>query len=172
MGVDNGEIVGDVMLGLFVAKKIADRHETQKAARAEGITFEEMRLREQAARYRAKASRPYMMFQERKQKKWAARANACDEQLARFEETRRKAAATQPSGNQTNNENQATNYHQNTQCFCRQCGAAKVEGAVFCGKYGTKITSTKQQPYVPEANIIVNGSSTTNPNYQPVEYKY
>ena len=111
MGVDNGEIVGDVMLGLFVAKKIADRHETQKAARAEGITFEEMRLREQAARYRAKASRPYMMFEERKQKKWTARANACDEQLARFEETRRKAAVNRP--NQTNNENQAANYHQN-----------------------------------------------------------
>ena len=92
MGVDNGEIVGDVMLGLFVAKKIADRHETQKAAKAEGITFEEMKLREKAARYRAKASRPYMMFEERKQKKWNARANACDEQLARFEETRRKAA--------------------------------------------------------------------------------
>ena len=146
MGVDNGEIVGDVMLGLFVAKKIADRHETQKAARAEGITFEEMRLREQAARYRAKASRPYMMFEERKQKKWTARANACDEQLARFEETRRKAAANQPN-NQTNNENQGSN--QNA-CFCRQCGAAKVEGAVFCGKCGTKISSTKQQPYVPK----------------------
>ena len=170
MGVDNGEIVGDVMLGLFVAKKIADRHETQKAARAEGITFEEMRLREQAARYRAKASRPYMMFQERKQKKWAARPNACDEQLARFEETRRKAAANQPN----NNENQATNYHQTTnQCFCRQCGAAKVEGAVFCGKCGTKIesSSTKQQPYVPEANVM-SIVSPTNPNYQPVEYKY
>ena len=166
MGVDNGEIVGDVMLGLFVAKKIADRHETQKAARAEGITFEEMRLREQAARYRAKASRPYMMFEERKQKKWTARANACDEQLARFEETRRKAAANHP--NQTNNENQATN--QNA-CFCRQCGAAKVEGAVFCGKCGTKITSTKQQPYVPEANVM-SMVSPTNPNYQPVEYKY
>lgn len=168
MGVDNGEIVGDVMLGLFVAKKIADRHETQKAARAEGITFEEMRLREQAARYRAKASRPYMMFEERKQKKWTARANACDEQLARFEETRRKAAATQPK-NQINNENQGSN--QNTQCFCRQCGAAKVEGAVFCGKCGTKITSTKQQPYVPEANVM-SIVSPTNPNYQPVEYKY
>lgn len=147
MGVDNGEIVGDVMLGLFVAKKIADRHETQKAARAEGITFEEMRLREQAARYRAKASRPYMMFEERKQKKWTAKANACDEQLARFEETRRKAAANQPN----NNENQATNYHQTTnQCFCRQCGAAKVEGAKFCGKCGTKISSSFQQPYVPK----------------------
>ena len=171
MGVDNGEIVGDVMLGLFVAKKIADRHETQKAARAEGITFEEMKLREQAARYRAKASRPYMMFEERKQKKWAARANACDEQLDRFEETRRKAAANHP--NQTNNENQATNYHQNTQCYCRQCGAAKVEGANFCGKCGTKVTSsTKQQPYVPEAHVM-SMVSPTNPNYsyQPVEYK-
>merc|ERR1712206_12191 len=76
MGVDNGEIVGDVMLGLFVAKKIADRHETQKAAR-----------------YRAKASRPYMMFEERKQKKWTARANACDEQLARFEESSDKLSS-------------------------------------------------------------------------------
>ena len=160
MGVDNGEIVGDVMLGLFVAKKIADRHETQKAAKAEGITFEEMKLREQAARYRAKASRPYMMFEERKQKKWTARANACDEQLARFEETRRKAAANQPN-NRTNNENQGSN--QNA-CFCRQCGAAKVEGAKFCGKCG--------QPYhVPEANVM-SIVSPTNPNYQPVEYKY
>jgi len=166
MGIDNGEIVGDVMLGLFVAKKIADRHETQKAARAEGITFEEMRLREQAARYRAKASRPYMMFEERKQKKWTARANACDEQLARFEETRRKAAANHP--NQTNNENQATN--QNA-CFCRQCGAAKIEGAKFCGKCGTKITSASQQSYVPDTNVM-SMVSPTNPNYQPVEYKY
>ena len=169
MGVDNGEIVGDVMLGLFVAKKIADRHETQKAAKAEGITFEEMRLRERAARYRAKASRPYMMFEERKQKKWTARANACDEQLARFEETRRKAAATRPNNQTNNNENLGSN--KNTQCFCRQCGAAKIEGAVFCGKCGTKITSSSQQPYVPDANIIVNGSPT-NPSYQPVEYKY
>ena len=56
--VNNGEIVGDVMLAGFIAKKIADRHETKKAARAEGIAFEEMRLREQAARYRYKASRP------------------------------------------------------------------------------------------------------------------
>jgi len=165
--MDNGEIVGDVMLGLFVAEKVADRYETKKAAQAEGITFEEMRLREQAAYYRSRASRPYMMFQERKQKKWTARANACDEQLARFEETRRKAAANQPN----NNENQATN--QNTQCFCRQCGVAKVEGAKFCGKCGTKIPSSSQQSYVPEANVIVNGSPT-NPNYsyQPVEYKY
>jgi len=170
--MDNGEIVGDVMLGLFVAEKVADRYETQKAAQAEGITFEEMRLREQAAYYRSRASRPYMMFQERKQKKWTARANACDEQLARFEETRRKAAANQPNYNQTNNENQATNYHQNTQCYCRQCGAAKVEGANFCGKCGTKVTSsTKQQPYVPEAHVM-SIVSPTNPNYQPVEYKY
>jgi len=145
--VNNGEIVGDVMLAGFIAKKIADRHETKKAARAEGITYEEMRLREQAARYRYKASKPYRMFEERKQKKWTARANACDEQLARFEETRRKAAANQPN----NNENRATNYHQNTnQCFCQKCGAAKVEGAVFCGKCGTKITSSFQQPYVPK----------------------
>ena len=170
MGVDNGEIVGDVMLGLFVAKKIADRHETQKAAKAEGITFEEMKLREKAARYRAKASRPYMMFEERKQKKWNARANACDEQLARFEETRRIAAANQPN-NRTNNESLGSN--KNTQCFCRQCGAAKVEGALFCGKCGTKIesSSTKQQPYVPDANVM-SMVSPTNPNYQPIEYKY
>jgi len=73
--------------------------------------------------------------------------HACDEQLARFEETRRKTAANQPN----NNENQATNYHQNNkQCFCRQCGAAKVEGAKFCGKCGTRITSSLQQPYVPK----------------------
>ena len=106
-----------------------------------------------------------MMFEERKQKKWTARANACDEQLARFEDTRRKAAANRPNGNQTNNENQGSN-QMNVQCFCRQCGAAKVEGAVFCGKCGTKISSSFQQPYVPEANVIVNGSPT-NPNYQP-----
>lgn len=159
MGVDNGEIVGDVMLGMFVAKKVADRYETKQAAKAEGITYEEMKLREKAALYRSRATRPYMMFEERKQKKWTARANACDEQLARFEETRRKAAANQP--NKTNNENQGTN--QNTQCFCRQCGAAKVEGAVFCGTCGTKI--------VPEANVM-SMVSPTNPNYQPVEYKY
>eukprot|EP01083_Nonionella_stella_P101097 286162_1 len=128
MGVDNGEIVGDVMLGMFVAKKIADRHETKHAAKAEGITYEEMKLREKAALYRSRASRPYMLFEERKQKKWTARANACDEQLARFEETRRKAAANQPNnGNQTNNENQGTNYQNNTQ-FCQQCGAVSSKG--------------------------------------------
>ena len=156
-----------------MAEKVADRYETKKAAQAEGITFEEMRLREQAAYYRSRASRPYMLFQERKQKKWAAKANACDEQLARFEETRRKAAANQPNGNQTNNaENQGSNYHQNTnQCFCRQCGAAIVEGANFCGKCGAKITSSSQQPYVPEAHVM-SIVSPTNPNYQPVEYKY
>ena len=143
--VNNGEIVGDVMLAGFIAKKIADRHETKKAARAEGITFEEMRLRERASTYRYRASKPYRMFEERRQKKWTAKANACDEQLARFEETRRNAAANQPY----NNENQGSNQNTN-QCFCRQCGAAKVEGAVFCGKCGTKITSSSPQPYVPK----------------------
>ena len=54
--VNNGEIIGDVALGLFVVKKINDVQQTKKAAQELGITYEEMRLRKKAAKYRSKAA--------------------------------------------------------------------------------------------------------------------
>ena len=164
--VNNGEIVGDLMLGMFVAKKIHDRYETKQAAKSEGISYEEMRLRENAARYRSKAATSRWP---RRQQKYEARATACDEQLARFEETRRKATNQQRA-------NQNTHY-------CEQCGAARIEGARFCGECGTKVTSQQKQPYssnvtVPVAvvkggPIMPNQSITAyNLNYRPVEYRY
>ena len=172
--VNNGEIVGDLMLGMFVAKKIHDRYETKQAAKSEGISYEEMRLRENAARYRSKAAASRWP---RRQQKYAARASACDEQLARFEETRRIAT----TANQESNQNQGVN--QNTH-YCEQCGAARIEGARFCGECGTKVTVTSQQkqlyssnnaalPIVKGSPIMPNQSITAyNPNYRPVEYSY
>ena len=169
--VNNGEIVGDLMLGMFVAKKIHDRYETKQAAKSEGISYEEMRLSENAARYRSKAAASRWP---RRQQKYAARASACDEQLARFEETRRKANTSNQERNQNQGVNQGTHY-------CRQCGAARMEGARFCGECGTKVTSQQKQPcssnttvpLVKGSAIMPNQSITAyNPNYRPVEYKY
>ena len=162
--VNNGEVVGDLMLGMFVAKKIHDRYETKQAAKSEGISYEEMRLRENAARYRSKAATSRWP---RRQQKYAARATACDEQLARFEDTRRKAANQQRA-------------NQNTR-YCEQCGAARIEGARFCGECGTKVASQQKQPYSSNATVpVVKGTpimpnqsiTAYNPNYQPVEYRY
>ena len=152
------------MLGMFVAKKIHDLYETKQAAKSEGISYEEMRLRENAARYISKAATSRWP---RRQQKYAARATACDEQLARFEDTRRKATNQQRA-------NQNTHY-------CEQCGAARIEGARFCGECGTKVASQQKQPYSSNATVpVVKGTpimpnqsiTAYNQNYQPVEYRY
>ena len=62
-----------------------------------------------------------------------------------------------------------------------QCGAARIEGARFCGECGTKVTSQQKQPYSSNATVpVVKGTpimpnqsiTAYNPNYRPVEYKY
>ena len=50
MGVDGSELLG---LATYAAIAAARAAATNQAAKAEGITYEEMRLRENAARYRA-----------------------------------------------------------------------------------------------------------------------
>ena len=77
------------MAGLFL--KVEDIN-THNAAEAEGVTiethstFHEIELRRQATQYRAKAEGER---NEHTYRKWVARAASCNEQLTRFEETRR-----------------------------------------------------------------------------------
>ena len=77
--------MGEVLIGVYVVKKVADKHQTKKDARAEGITYTEMKLRKMAAeaRYKKDTART-----ERGQRKWEARAAKYDEELAYFDKTR------------------------------------------------------------------------------------
>ena len=128
------QVAGDIFLALFVAKKIHDRNQTKQAAEAEGITYKEMRLRQKAAKYRARANGTTRAWRKRRNE---AKAKKCDEKLVIFEATRRdceeETNTTTTSSNDTNDIN--TNAH----CYCNQCGATRVESARFCGKCGTKI---------------------------------
>ena len=49
MSNGNGNVLGEVLLGVYVVNKVADKHQTKKDARAEGITYTEMKLRKMAA---------------------------------------------------------------------------------------------------------------------------
>ena len=63
--------------------------ETKRAAKAEGITYREMKLQQK----RAKAAYKYKLAKkERGQRKWKARVEECDKQLARFQATRDERA--------------------------------------------------------------------------------
>ena len=95
VGLDRGDplpIGGAVALGLFVAKKRRGAQQTKKAAKELDISYEEMRLRQKAAKYRAKAA---VSNRSRRIRKYEAKAASCDEQLRRFEESRR----TSPESN-------------------------------------------------------------------------
>jgi ribosomal protein L40E len=124
----------EVIIGLATGIAIAAARAaaTNQAAEAEGITFEEMQLREKAARCRSRANTKWTA---RGRRNAAARAAACDEQLARFEETRRKKMMM----------NQADdNLPPSMRCnsveyrFCNHCGAQNGVKANFCNECGTQ----------------------------------
>ncbi|KAL7548437.1 hypothetical protein ACHAWF_011726 [Thalassiosira exigua] len=129
--MNNGQIVGDILLAGFIAKKVQAKKDTKKAAYEEGITYEEMRLRQDAAKYRQKAfenqSNP------KKAQRWAAKATACDKQLARLEATRQqKTGEVAPTQNPASNHTEV----QSGVSYCEHCGALRQEEARFCGGCG------------------------------------
>ena len=85
MEIRGDELLGAALIGLLIAKHI----ETKKAAKAEGITYREMKLRQKRARAAYKCK---MAKKERRQRKWKARVEQYDEQLARFQATRDQQA--------------------------------------------------------------------------------
>jgi ribosomal protein L40E len=103
-----------------------------QAAAAEGITYEEMRLRDKAARCRSRANTKWTA---RGRRNAAARAAACDEQLARFEETRRKKMMMNQG-----EDNMSPPMKPNSveYLFCNQCGAQNGVKAKFCNECGTQ----------------------------------
>ena len=81
------EILGLGVIGGAVAYHIHKKNETKKAAEAEaeGITDDEMKLRQKAAHNHEKATTAKTA---RGPRKAEAKAMECEEQLAKFEETR------------------------------------------------------------------------------------
>ena len=164
MGVDGSELLG---LATYAAIAAARAAATNQAAKAEGITYEEMRLRENAARYRAGSNSRWTA---RGRCKAAARAAACDEQLARFEETRIKQMSqagdnSRPLTTQSNNDQLR---------FCIQCGAQNGVQSKFCnecgtqcqeGRYATATVSAYNPNYKPDEKINYATVSAYNPNY-------
>ena len=124
------QVAGDIFLAFFIAKKIHDRNQTKQAAEAEGITYKEMRLRQKAAKYRARANGTTWALRKRRNE---AKAKKCDEKLVIFEATRRDGDETETNTTTTS----SNDINTNAQCYCS--GATRVEGARFCGKCGTKI---------------------------------
>ena len=80
------EILGLGLIGGAVAYHMHKKNETKKAAEAEGITYDEMKLRQKAAHNHEKATTAKTA---RGRRKAEAKAVACEEQLAKFEETRK-----------------------------------------------------------------------------------
>lgn len=126
------QVAGDIFLAFFIAKKIHDRNQTKLAAEAEGITYKEMRLRQKAAKYRARANGTTRAWRKRRNE---AKAKKCDEKLVIFEATRREGDETE-TNTKTTSSNDTNDINTNAQCYCSGVG---VEGARFCGKCGTKI---------------------------------
>ena len=171
--VNNGEIIGDVALGLFVAKKINDVQQTKKAAQELGITYEEMRLRKKAAKYRSKAAssqRP------RRIQKYKAKAAACDEQLQRFEESMRNN--TQQAGESGPPSSRINHVHEFDMgcCFCQHCGERKtIQEAQFCGQCGKPYNAmpapvreqVNYEPYTLYATAVPEGGHTPNRAHAP-----
>merc|ERR1719291_601718 len=101
-----------------------------------------MKLRQKAAKYRARAERERNP-QSRKAKKFGAKATACDEQLARFESTRRKREVNTET---IAKRNAGGRNHSPTDCvqqpdighgYCEHCGSARMsKSARFCGNCG------------------------------------
>jgi len=145
---DETAILGLLTWGAIAAARAAATHQ---AAKAEGITFEEMRLRENAARYRSRANTRWTA---RGRRNAAARAAACDEQINRFEETRRKKM------NQAEGNPQAASTQSNNNIrYCTHCGVQNCMDAKFCNGCGT--------PFNQGNYITTTTTPECNPNYKP-----
>ena len=110
------QVAGDIFLALFIAKKIHDRNQTKLAAEAEGITYKEMRLRQKAAKYRARANGTTRAWRKRRNE---AKAKKCDEKLVIFEATRREGDETE-TNTTTTSPNDTNDINTNAQCLKRQ----------------------------------------------------
>merc|ERR1719291_862764 len=94
-----------------------------------------MKLRQKAAKYRARAERERNP-QSRKAKKFGAKATACDEQLARFESTRRRREVNTEKIAKRNAGgcNQSPTDCDTGHCYCEHCGSARMpKNARFFG---------------------------------------
>ena len=149
MGNEAAQIIGLLMWGAAAAGRAVVTHQ---AAKSEGISFEEMRLRERAARHRSRAKTRWTA---RGRRNAAARAEACDELINRFEETRRKKmnqAEENPQAAPTQNSNANIRY-------CTQCGVQNCMDAKFCNGCGTPCN---------QGNYITTTTTPAyNPNYKP-----
>jgi hypothetical protein len=148
MGTEE-EILGLLTWGAVAAGRAVVTHQ---AAKSEGISFEEMRLRERAARNRSRAT---SCWTARGRRNAAARAAACDEQINRFEETRRKKmnqAEENPQVALTQGNNVNIRY-------CTHCGVQNCMDAKFCKGCGTPCN---------QGNYITTTTTPAcNPNYKP-----
>ena len=107
------QVAGDIFLALFIAKKIHDRNQTKLAAEAEGITYKEMRLRQKAAKYRARANGTTRAWRKRRNE---AKAKKCDEKLVIFEAMRREGDETE-TNTTTTSSNDTNDINTNAQCY-------------------------------------------------------
>ena len=148
MGTEE-EILGLLTWGAVAAGRAVVTHQ---AAKAEGITFEEMRLREKGAYHRSRAKTRWTARGRRIE---AARAAACDEQINRFEETRRKKM-NQAEGNPQVASAQSNNVNLR---YCTQCGVQNCMDAKFCNGCGTPCN---------QGNYITTTTTPAcSPNYKP-----
>ena len=153
MGTEE-EILGLLTWGAVAAGRAAV---TYQAAESQGITFEEMRLREKGAYHRSRAKTRWTARGRRIE---AARAAACDEQINRFEETRRKKM-NQAEGNPQVASTQGNNVNLR---YCTQCGVQNCMDAKFCNGCGTPC-NRDQGNY-----ITTTTTPACSPNYTPENY--
>lgn len=140
-------LIGVATYGAITAARAAA---TSQAAQAEGITFEEMRLRENAAKYRSRAKTRWTAGGRRRA---AARAAACDEQIARFEETRRKKM--NQAGGEYGVKSPTTMLPNDGELrFCTQCGGRNGAQSRFCNECGTQLNVPVVSAYNPQYNYI------------------
>jgi len=127
-------------LGMAILEDI----EIGQAAHKEGISFEEMELRKEAADYRARSKSACFACSRRR---WAARASSCDEQLARFEETRKRKAQEEVVKNGGGRGG-----------FCHQCGAKEEKGVKFCSTCGATVGGSN----IGKATVMVTTEEQTD----------
>lgn len=147
-------------LAIGAAHAAARAAATNQAAKAEGITFEEMRLREKAARYRSGA---ISRWTARGRRNAAARAAACDEQLARFEETRR--GKMNEAGDGTPLLPTVSSYAEECH-FCNKCGVQNGEKDNFCHECGTQFFHHGNYPTARISNWSPDDCNYGKINYQ------
>ena len=140
-------LIGVATYGAITAARAAV---TSQAAQAEEITFEEIRLRENVARYRSRAKTRWTA---RGRRRAAAQAATCDEQIARFEETRRKKM--NQAGGEYGMESPTTMLPNDEEFrFCTQCAGRNGAQSRFCNECGTQLNVPVVSAYNPQYNYI------------------